>query len=146
MSRFQWREHRPSILVASLSAAFGVALLQVTSNLAVMIGADDTTGSSGLVQAMLTIVALVFIIIATYVGAVVTANTFSTIIAGRTRTIALLRLIGASAESQRRRAGGTARRGDRNGRGSIRRDRSRVRSGLGRGRHDHDPRARVSIP
>lgn len=102
MSRFQWREHRPSILVASLSAAFGVALLQVTSNLAVMIGADDTTGSSGLVQAMLTIVALVFIIIATYVGAVVTANTFSTIIAGRTRTIALLRLIGASAESQRR--------------------------------------------
>ena len=36
-----------------------------------------------------------------YVGAVVTANTFATIIAGRTRTIALLRLIGSSARSQR---------------------------------------------
>lgn len=102
MTGFQWREHRPSILVATLSAAFGVALLQVTGNLAVMIEADDTTGSSGTVRAMLTLVALVFIVIATYVGAVVTANTFSTIIAGRTRTIALLRLIGASAESQRR--------------------------------------------
>jgi putative ABC transport system permease protein len=44
----------------------------------------------------------VFIVIATYVGAVVTANTFSTIIAGRTRTIALMRLVGATAASQRR--------------------------------------------
>lgn len=102
MRRFPWREHRPSILVSSLSAAFGVSLLQVTGNLGVMIGADDTTGSSTMVRSMLTLVALVFIAIATYVGAVVTANTFSTIIAGRTRTIALLRLVGASAESQRR--------------------------------------------
>lgn len=43
-----------------------------------------------------------FIIIAVYVGSVVTANTFATIIAGRTRTIALLRLIGSSARAQRR--------------------------------------------
>ncbi len=102
MNRFRWSEHRPSILVAALSSAFGVALLQVTGNLAVIIGADDTTGSSDMVALMLSILALVFIAISTYVGSVVTANTFSTIIAGRTRTIALLRLVGASAHTLRR--------------------------------------------
>ena len=38
------REHAPSILVAALSAAFGVALLQGTGALALMIRADDTLG------------------------------------------------------------------------------------------------------
>ncbi len=102
MNGFSFREHVPSILVASLSAAFGVALLQVTTNLAVVITDNDTTGSSVAVRLMLQVVAVVFIIIATYVGAVVTSNTFATIIAGRTRTIALLRLVGATASSQRR--------------------------------------------
>jgi putative ABC transport system permease protein len=99
---FSIREHIPSILVATLSAAFGVSLLQVTGNLAVLISADDSTGSSPAVRLMMQILAIVFMVIATYVGAVVTANTFSTIIAGRTRTIALLRLVGATAASQRR--------------------------------------------
>jgi len=99
---FSFREHRPSILVASLSAAFGVSLLQVTANLALVISSDDVTGSSPALRAFLQVIAVAFIIIATYVGAVVTANTFSTIIAGRTRTIALLRLVGATAASQRR--------------------------------------------
>jgi putative ABC transport system permease protein len=99
---FSFREHAPSILVASLSAAFGVSLLQVTTNLALVITANDTTGSSAAVRIMLQIVAIVFIVIATYVGAVVTSNTFATIIAGRTRTIALMRLVGATAASQRR--------------------------------------------
>ena len=102
MSGFSFREHRPSILVASLSAAFGVSLLQVTTNLALVIASDDTTGSSSVVGLMLQVIAVVFIIIATYVGAVVTSNTFATIIAGRTRTVALLRLVGATASSQRR--------------------------------------------
>jgi putative ABC transport system permease protein len=48
----------------------------------------------------------VFIVIAVYVGAIVTTNTFATIIAGRTRTIALLRLIGASAATLRRSVAG----------------------------------------
>jgi putative ABC transport system permease protein len=39
--------------------------------------------------------------VAVYVASIVTANTFSTVVAGRTRRIALLRLIGASARSQR---------------------------------------------
>ena len=96
------REHAPSILVAALSSAFGVSLLQVTGNLAVLINNDDVARSSGVIQAVLSFIAVVFIVIATYVGAIVTANTFATIIAGRTRTIALMRLIGASAASQRR--------------------------------------------
>ena len=102
MNGFSLREHVPSILVASLSAAFGVSLLQVTTNLAVAISSNDTLGSDANVQFALQTVALVFIVIATYVGAVVTSNTFATIIAGRTRTIALLRLVGATAASQRR--------------------------------------------
>ncbi len=96
------REHASSILVAGLSAAFGVALLQVTNALGDVIRADDITGSSGTVAAMLAVVAIVFGSIAVYVGAIVTANTFATIVAGRSRLIALLRLIGSSARAQRR--------------------------------------------
>jgi putative ABC transport system permease protein len=92
----------PSVLVATLSAAFGVSLLQITGILAEAISADHVTGGSATVGLLLSIVAVVFIVIAIYVGAIVTANTFSTIIAGRTRTIALLRLIGSSASQQRR--------------------------------------------
>ena len=96
------REHASSILVAGLSAAFGVALLQVTGVLADVIEADDRTGSSPMVQLMLQVVASVFIVISVYVGAIVTVNTFATIVAGRARLIALLRLIGSSARAQRR--------------------------------------------
>lgn len=97
------REHGPSVLVAALSSAFGVALLQITSVLSQIIVADEVTGSSRtVVPLMLALVATVFIVIAVYVGAIVTSNTFATIVAGRTRTIALYRLIGASAASQRR--------------------------------------------
>jgi putative ABC transport system permease protein len=96
------RQHAPSILVASLSSAFGVTLLEVTNVLAAMISANDVTGSSGTVRIMLAALAWVFIAISVYVGTIVTANTFATIIAGRTRTIALLRLIGSSASDQRR--------------------------------------------
>lgn len=102
MRSFSVREHSPSILVASLSAAFGVALLQVTGALGAIIAADDVTGNSQTAAMLLGIAASIFIIIAVYVGAIVTANTFATIIAGRTRTIALLRLVGATATSQRK--------------------------------------------
>lgn len=102
MRRHGIRELGPSILVAALGSAFGVAVLEASGILAQLIMADDVTGSSGTVSLMLSIVAFVFIAIAIYVGAIVTANTFSTIIAGRTRTIALLRLIGSSAAAQRR--------------------------------------------
>lgn len=102
MTRHGIREFGPSILVAALGSAFGVAVLEASGILTQLIMADDVTGSSGTVRALLSIVAIVFIAIAVYVGAIVTANTFSTIIAGRTRTIALLRLVGSSAAAQRR--------------------------------------------
>ena len=102
MIRAFLREHAPSILVASLSSAFGVAVLQLVGVISQIIEADGVTGDSGTVTVLLGLVGLVFIVIAVYVGAVVTANTFATIIAGRTRTIALMRLIGSSARSQRR--------------------------------------------
>ncbi len=96
------REHASSIVVALLSSAFGVALLQVTGVLGDAITADPVTGASGTVGVMLAVLAWVFIVIAIYVGSIVTANTFATIVAGRARTIALLRLIGSSARQQRR--------------------------------------------
>ena len=96
------REHVPSVLVAALSSAFGVAVLEFFTVLTQIILADSVTGQSDTVVFFLGFLAYVFIVIAIYVGAVVTANTFATIIAGRTRTIALLRLIGSTASAQRR--------------------------------------------
>jgi putative ABC transport system permease protein len=102
MNRFDIREHGASILVAALGSSFGVTLVLVTDALSKLLFQNDRTGSSHTVQLVLSFIAYVFIAIAVYVGAVVTANTFATIIAGRTRTIALLRLVGASAAAQRR--------------------------------------------
>jgi len=96
------REHAPSVLVAALSSAFGVAVLQFVGIISQVVEADSVTGASGTVAVFLGIVGSVFIVIAVYVGAIVTVNTFATIIAGRTRTIALMRLIGSSARTQRR--------------------------------------------
>lgn len=96
------REQLPGILVTTLSAAFGVGLLQVTGFLAAAISADDVTGSSAMVSVLLQVLALVFIVIAVYVGAIVTANTVATVVAGRARSIALLRLLGSTAGTQRR--------------------------------------------
>jgi putative ABC transport system permease protein len=87
--------HGASILVASLSAAFGVVLLMATDALSTYIRATSLA-EHGSVRLALLIVAAVFIVIAVYVGAIVTTNTFATIVAGRTRTLALMRLIGAS--------------------------------------------------
>ena len=96
------KQHLSSVLVAALSATFGVGLLQVTGLLGAQIQANDRTGSSHFVTVVLGAVAIVFIVIAVYVGAIVTANTFATIVAGRARSIALLRLLGSSARSLRR--------------------------------------------
>jgi putative ABC transport system permease protein len=99
------RDHRATILVAALSAAFGVALLACTNVLGAYIGATQL-GEHGSVQLALLLVAGVFFVIAAYVGAVVTTNTVATIIAGRVRTIALLRLLGSTARDQRRAVAG----------------------------------------
>jgi len=94
------REHGASITVAALSSGFGVLLLQVTGMLATYINHQrlaqhDTT------QAALTILAVVFLVISIYVGSIVTTNTFATVIAGRRKSIALMRLVGATSQSLR---------------------------------------------
>ncbi|MFF2273807.1 FtsX-like permease family protein [Agromyces sp. NPDC058136] len=99
--RTRLKDQWPTLLVAALAGTFGVLLLHVTGLLAAAIRADDVTGESDTVALMLGFVATVFVVIAVYVSAIVTSNTVATVVAGRTRTIALLRLIGSSARTQR---------------------------------------------
>ena len=101
MNRFSLREHAGGVLVAALSSTFGVVLLLVTGDLATYVG-HTQAGSHASVHFVLSFIAWVFLLIALYTAAVVTANTFATVIAGRTKIIALLRLLGASAQGQRR--------------------------------------------
>ncbi|WP_338890093.1 ABC transporter permease [Rhodococcus sovatensis] len=91
-------DHGSSILVTALASFFGVVLIQATAFLLDIFGEDG----QGAVAVALYCVAMVFILLALYVASVVTANTFSTIVAGRTKTIALLRLLGASGRELRR--------------------------------------------
>jgi putative ABC transport system permease protein len=95
------RDRAATILVAGLSATFGVGLLQVTGFLTAAISGDAEVGSRAATGILLALAAIVFIVIALYVGAVVTANTVATVVAGRVRTIALLRLLGATARAHR---------------------------------------------
>lgn len=103
-SRFAWLRERgmgASILVALLATAFGVFLVEVTAYIGALLRADPYIGNSGTLAVVVGILTFLLAGVAIYVAAIVTANTFSTIIAGRTRRIALMRLIGASARSQR---------------------------------------------
>ncbi|WP_248239797.1 ABC transporter permease [Microbacterium kunmingense] len=90
-----------SILVAAISSAFGVILVSVTGYLAAILRADPYIGDSGTLAFVLSFLTVILVGVAVYVAGIVTANTFATVIAGRTRQIALLRLIGASARAQR---------------------------------------------
>jgi putative ABC transport system permease protein len=95
------REHGPGVLVAALSAAFGAALIQGTGLLDAALQANAITGDSDTVAELLRITSLVFVAIAVYAGAVVTTNTFSVIVAGRVKGIALRRLLGSTARAER---------------------------------------------
>lgn len=102
--RLGWLRDRgmgASILVAALSSAFGVVLVEATAYIGAMLQSDPYIGDSGTLAVVVAILTVLLIGVALYVAAIVTANTFSTIVAGRTRRIALMRLIGASARSQR---------------------------------------------
>jgi putative ABC transport system permease protein len=100
--RMRWREYRATLLVAALSGAFGSLLLQGTVLLSALI-AGDAIGQKQSAQVALGLVAVVFFAIAIFVGGIVTANTVGTVIAGRSRDIALLRLVGADARRLRSR-------------------------------------------
>ncbi|MCB1298532.1 MAG: FtsX-like permease family protein [Microthrixaceae bacterium] len=104
--RLAWLRERgmgATILVAAISSAFGVILIAATGYITSIARADPYLGESGSIAFVLGILTVVFVGLAVYIASIVTANTFATVIAGRTRQIALLRLIGASARSQRQR-------------------------------------------
>ncbi|MBL3686261.1 ABC transporter permease [Leucobacter zeae] len=96
------REHAATVVVAALGSLFAGTLILFTGVLGAALDPALIEGS-GTFKLTLLVVSFVFIVIALYVGAIVTANTFATIIAGRTRTIALLRLVGATSAGVRRR-------------------------------------------
>ncbi|MFJ6651310.1 FtsX-like permease family protein [Microbacterium sp. NPDC091313] len=103
-ARGAWLRERgmgASILVAALSSAFGVLLLAATTLIGAVLGADPYIGQSEILAFVTGFLSVILIGVAVYVAAIVTANTFATVVAGRTRRIALLRLIGASARAQR---------------------------------------------
>ncbi|KNY07779.1 ABC transporter permease [Microbacterium sp. GCS4] len=106
--RLAWLRDRgmgASLLVAALSAAFGVVLVETTAYLGAVLQADPFIGDSETLAVVVGLLSVLLTAVAMYVAAIVTANTFSTIIAGRTRQIALMRLIGATARSQRAEVG-----------------------------------------
>lgn len=90
-----------TVLVGAISTAFGVVLLSVTEYVATLIRTQPGLEGVEGVQSVLTIATTVLVGLSIYVGAVVTANTFATVVAGRTRRIALLRLLGSSARRER---------------------------------------------
>lgn len=90
-----------SILVAAISSLFGAVLISATGYIAALLRANPYIGESEMLAVVLSVLTVLLVGVAVYVASIVTANTFSTVVAGRTRRIALLRLIGASARSQR---------------------------------------------
>lgn len=102
--RWTWLRERgmgATVLVAAISTAFGVALISATGYIGATMLATPTYGTSETLAAIVGVLGMLLLAVAVYVAAIVTANTFATIVAGRTRRIALMRLIGASARSQR---------------------------------------------
>lgn len=99
--QFNPREYGSSILVTALSAGFGAVMMTAV---ALLTSGMRSSGADALaaVHTALQVVVWLFLGIALFIGAVVTVNTFGTIIAGRAKRLALLRLLGASARSLRR--------------------------------------------
>jgi hypothetical protein len=96
------RDFSPTILVAALGTTFGSALVIAPG---IVTEALRATGLSDVasVKSVLDVVGWLFLGIALYVGAIVTANTCATLIAGQTRIIALQRLVGATGATLRSR-------------------------------------------
>jgi putative ABC transport system permease protein len=102
--RTAWLRERgmgASVLVAAISSAFGVLLLAATALIALMLTSDPYLAGGEMLLAVIAMLSVLLVGVAVYVAAIVTANTFATVVAGRTRRIALMRLLGASARSER---------------------------------------------
>ncbi|ROP65824.1 ABC transporter permease [Curtobacterium sp. ZW137] len=96
------KEFSPTILVAALGTTFGSALVIAPG---IVTEALTAAGFADLgpVKSILDVIGWLFLGIALYVGAIVTANTCATLIAGQTRIIALQRLVGATGATLRAR-------------------------------------------
>lgn len=104
ISSWAWLRERgmgATVLVAGISTAFGVLLVSATGYIGAWIMADPYVGGGETVVIVVGVLSVLLVGVAVYVAAIVTANTFATIVAGRTHRIALMRLLGASARSQR---------------------------------------------
>ena len=98
------RQFFPSVLVVFIAALFGTAIMQGIAILTAWLSSEKMIAESETAQNLLSMVGFTFFLIALFVSAIVIANTFSIIIAGRSRQLALLRLIGASSKRLRRAA------------------------------------------
>lgn len=94
-------EHGRGLLVAALSSAFAVAVVQGTGLLDAALRADAVTGNSATVAELLRITSVVFVGLTVYAGGIVTVNSVSVIVAGRMRAIALRRVLGSTARAER---------------------------------------------
>ncbi|QZE25174.1 FtsX-like permease family protein [Brevibacterium casei] len=99
------RQFIPSFLVVFVASLFGTAIVQGIGILTAWMNSSALISGSDTAQLLITLVGLTFFVIALFVSSIVISNTFSIIIAGRSRQLALLRLIGASAKRLRRAAG-----------------------------------------
>lgn len=96
------KEFSPTILVAALGTTFGSALVIAPGIVTEALGAVGLSDVAS-VKSVLDVIGWLFLGIALYVGAIVTANTCATLIAGQTRIIALQRLVGATGATLRSR-------------------------------------------
>ncbi|MFP7834285.1 FtsX-like permease family protein [Marisediminicola sp. LYQ134] len=98
-----WRERGviPSILVAAISSGYGVVLLVATQYIGALLAADPYVGGTQTLAMVTSILSSLLIGVAMFSAGIVTTNTFSAIVAGRAREIALQRVLGSSARRQR---------------------------------------------
>jgi putative ABC transport system permease protein len=93
------REVRTVGLVAGVSGLYASVLMSAAD----LVTVDArSAGSHNAMGAVLSVVATVFIAVAVYVAAIVIGNAVDTVVAGRLRQIAVLRLLGADARTLRR--------------------------------------------
>lgn len=93
------RQHGSTLLICTVAAFFGAGMIVGTRLLTAVLGGDDP--GSGALGVMLGVTSTVFFGIALFVASLVVVNSFSILVAGRTRTLAMLRLLGASASRLR---------------------------------------------
>ncbi|MGB3413392.1 MAG: FtsX-like permease family protein, partial [Microbacteriaceae bacterium] len=100
MSRLRLFEHISSLIIVTLTSAFATALI-VAVGVVETIMYGNGLSEIGMAVGMLNVLSFLFLGIAIYVSGVVITNAFATLIAGRRKEIALLRLIGSTSQQQR---------------------------------------------